>query len=86
MATKKKATNVVAKLEVVCTANEEADVKIEGDIESLIAAFASLMAYDDKENAFRQIMATAIQVVLFQDALSRKEVIKKKAAPKKKKA
>ena len=90
MATKKKATDTVAKLEIVCTSNEEADVKIEGDLESLIAALASLMSYDDEENAFRQIMATAIQVVLFQDALNQKKatkkaITKKKAAPKKKK-
>lgn len=81
MATKKKATpKVVAKLEIVCTSNEEADVKIEGDLESLIAALASLMAYDDKENAFRQMMTTAIEVVLFQDALNQKKALKKKKA------
>ena len=85
MATKKKATDTVAKLEIVCTSNEEADVKIEGDLESLIAALASLMSYTDEENPFRQIMATAIQVVLFQDALDQKKATKKKAAPKKKK-
>lgn len=86
MATKKKATDVVAKLEIVCTSNEEADVKIEGDLESLIAALASLMSYDDEENAFRQMMTTAIQVVLFQDALEQKKAPKKKAVTKKKAA
>ena len=91
MATKKKSTTEVARLEIVCTSDNVSEVRIEGDLMVLTAALASLMADNDKENKFRDMISTAIQVVLFQDQIDKKEAkkkaaTKKKAAPKKKKA
>ena len=85
MATKKKTTTPVAKLEILCKSDNICEVKIEGDLMALTAALASLMADNDEENKFRDMLSTAIQVVLFQDQAD-KEKAKKKAATKKKTA
>lgn len=90
MATKKKATTEVARLEIVCTSDNVSEVRIDGDLMALTAALASLMTHDDEDNRFRDMISTAIQVVLFQDQIDKKEAkkkaaTKKKAAPKKKK-
>lgn len=86
MATKKKATKQVAKLEIICTSDNVSEVRIDGDLMALTAALASLMNHDDEDNKFRDIMSTAIQVVLYQDREEKKEAKKKKAATKKKAA
>lgn len=85
MATKKKPAQT-AKLGITCYDNSECDVKVDGDPQHLIAAFASLMDDDNENNAFRQLMVTAIQVILFKDkAAKKKKPAKKKTVTKKKK-
>ena len=91
MATKKKTTNQKAKLEIICNGDEELQVKIDGDKDVLTVALACLMSLDDENNEFRQLMATAISVVVYKNQLDekkaakKKKLVKKKAAPKKKK-
>lgn len=89
MATKKKTTNQKAKLEIICNGDEELRVKIDGDKDVLTVALACLMSLDDENNEFRQLMATAISVVVYKNQLDEKKaakkLVKKKAAPKKKK-
>ena len=85
MATKKPVVKETARLTIICDSNQESTVKIKGDIHTLTAALASLMAHEDEDNVFREMMALAIQVVLHEDKQSKKKSTKKKAAPKKKK-
>lgn len=86
MATKKKTVKETARLTIICDSNQESTVKIKGDVHTLTAALASLMANEDEDNVFRKIMALAIQVVLYEDKQKKKKpATKKKAAPKKKK-
>ncbi len=86
MATKKQAAKETARLTIVCDSNQESTVKIKGDLHTLTAALASLMAHEDEDNVFREMMALAIQVVLYEDKQSKKKpATKKKAAAKKKK-
>lgn len=86
MATKKQTVKETARLTIICDSNQESTVKIKGDMQTLIAALASLMAHDDENNVFREMMALAIRVVLEQDKQSKKKpATKKKAAVKKKK-
>ncbi len=76
----KKDPKEVARLTIICNADEECTVKTKGDSQTLIAALACLMDNDDENNTFRQMMAIAIQVVI--DA-SEKKPKKKKAVKKK---
>ena len=86
MATKKQTVKETARLTIICDSNQESTVKIKGDMQTLIAALASLMAHEDENNVFREMMALAIRVVLEQDKQSKKKsATKKKAAVKKKK-
>ena len=87
MATKKQTkVKETARLTIVCDSNRESTVKIKGDMHTLTAALASLMACEDEDNVFREMMALAIRVVLEQDKQSKKKpATKKKAAVKKKK-
>lgn len=80
MATKKAATKETARLTIICDSSETCTVKITGDTHTLTAALAGLMAEDDDNNAFRQMMSVAIQVVL---DVEEKKAAKKKAAKKK---
>lgn len=80
MATKKPVVKETARLTITCDSNQESTVKIKGDIHTLTAALASLMAHEDEDNVFREMMALAIRVVLEQDKQK-----KKKSATKKKK-
>lgn len=80
MATKKSVVKETARLTITCDSNQESTVKIKGDIHTLTAALASLMAHEDEDNVFREMMALAIRVVLEQDKQK-----KKKSATKKKK-
>lgn len=85
MATKKAATKAApketARLTIICNSNEECSVGIKGDVQTLTAALAGLMAEDDERNTFRQMMAVAIRVVL--DVEEKKTTKKKKAVTKK---
>ena len=86
MATKKQTVKETARLTIICDSNQESTVKIKGDIHTLTAALASLMAHEDEDNVFRKMMALAIRVVLEEDKQKKKKpVTKKKAAVKKKK-
>lgn len=91
MATKKKTFKQTAKLEIICDNADGCEVKVNGNVDSLTAALASLMAHEDDDNIFRQMMGTAIAVVLFKGELDekaakkKKKTVKKKAATKKKK-
>ena len=87
MATKKPVVKETARLTIICDSNQESTVKIKGDIHTLTAALASLMAHEDEDNLFREMMALAIRVVLEEDKQKKKKksATKKKAAPKKKK-
>ena len=87
MATKKPVVKETARLTIICDSNQESTVKIKGDIRTLTAALASLMAHEDEDNVFREMMALAIRVVLDEDKQKKKKksATKKKAAPKKKK-
>lgn len=82
MATKKTATEV-AKLEIICNNNDECIVKLNGDSNKLVAAFASLLVNTDENNSFRNMIDTAITLVLAEDKESKKKKAAKKAAPKK---
>jgi hypothetical protein len=75
----KKDSKEVARLSIVCNSDEECEVKIKGDRTTLIAALACLMATDDKDNQFREMMALAIKVV----EVGEEKPKKKKAAKKK---
>lgn len=87
MATKKKAApKVVAKLEIICTSNNECDLKFKGETEDMISALASLMMVDEKENHFRDMMVIAIEVALEAGKKAKSTATKKKAVIKKKKA
>lgn len=86
MATKKQTIKETARLTITCDSNQESTVRIKGDIHTLTAALASLMAHEDEYNVFREIMALAIQVVLEESKQKKKKpATKKKAAVKKKK-
>ena len=86
MATKKPVVKETARLTIICDSNQESTVRIKGDIHTLTAALASLMAHEDENNVFREMMALAIRVVLEEDKQSKKKsATKKKAAVKKKK-
>jgi hypothetical protein len=78
----KKDPKEVARLTIVCNSDEECEVKIKGDRTTLIAALACLMATDDKDNQFREMMALAIKVVEVVEVGEEKPK-KKKAAKKK---
>lgn len=78
----KKKPEQLAKIEIVCTDDELANVVVEGDRNALIAALASLMADDSKDNTFNDLLHVAMSVVLY--AKEQKSAKKKKAAPKKK--
>ena len=91
MATKKAAVKTAptetARLTIVCDSSETCSVKIKGDRNTLTAALACLMATEDENNAFREMMTLAIRVVIAEDkskkAAKKKAVTPKKAAPKK---
>ena len=86
MATKKPVVKETARLTIICDSNQESTVRIKGDIHTLTAALASLMAHEDEDNVFREMMALAIRVVLEEDKQKKKKfATKKKAAVKKKK-
>lgn len=86
MATKKQTVKETARLTIICDSNHESTVKIKGDLHTLTAALASLMAHEDENNMFREMMALAIQVVISEDKQKKKRsATKKKAAVKKKK-
>lgn len=86
MATKKPVVKETARLTIICDSNQESTVKVKGDMYTLTAALASLMAHEDENNVFREMMALAIRVVLEEDKQKKKKpATKKKAAPKKKK-
>jgi hypothetical protein len=85
----KKAVKEVARLTIVCTSDEVCAVKTKGDPGTLTAALACLMANDDEDNQFRNMMGLAIRVVLeagdkVKKAVPKKKAAVKKAAPKKK--
>lgn len=97
MATKKAAVKAAptetARLTIICDSSETCSVKIKGDRQTLTAALACLMATEDENNAFREMMALAIRVVIAEDGTKKKpakkkavtkKVAPKKAAPKKK--
>jgi hypothetical protein len=79
----KKDVKETARLTIICNSDEECGVKIKGDTKTLIAALACLMATDDEDNQFRQMMAIAIQVVITENEMKEKKAAKKKAAKKK---
>lgn len=85
MATKKSATKAASKetarLTIVCNSDEQCSVSVKGDRVTLTAALAALMATEDENNSFREMMSLAIQVVLAES--NKKKPAKKKAAPKK---
>ena len=85
MATKKQTVKETARLTIICDSNQESTVRIKGDLHTLTAALASLMAHEDENNVFREMMALAIRVVLEEDKQKKKSATKKKAAVKKKK-
>jgi len=76
----KKDPKEIARLTIICNADEECTVKTKGDPQTLIAALACLMDNDDENNTFRQMMGIAIKVVL---EASEQKPKKKKAAKKK---
>ncbi len=86
----KKDPKEVARLTIVCTSDEVCSVKTKGSPATLTAALACLMANDDEENQFRNMMGLAIKVVLEageqkpKKKKAAKKVVAKKAAPKKK--
>lgn len=89
MATKKQPKQT-AKLQIICDDNDGCEVKVDGNVDLLTASLASLMAHEDDDNIFRQMMSTAIAVVLFkgeldEKAAKKKKTVKKKTAIKKKK-
>jgi hypothetical protein len=79
----KKDPKEVARLTIICNADEECTVKTKGDPQTLIAALACLMDNDDENNTFRQMMAIAIQVVITEHEMKEKKAAKRKAAKKK---
>ena len=89
MATKKSATKAApketARLTIVCNSDEQCSVSVKGDRVTLTAALAALMATEDENNTFREMMALAIRAVLEEDKKkpAKKKAITKKAAPKK---
>ena len=88
MATTKTAVKETARITIICNSNEECTVKTKGDMTTMTAALACLMATDDENNQFRNMMSVAIQVVLAADGKkpAKKKAVVKKAAPKKKAA
>ena len=88
MATTKTAVKETARITIICNSNEECTVKTKGDMTTMTAALACLMATDDENNQFRSMMSVAIQVVLAADGEkpAKKKAVVKKAAPKKKAA
>lgn len=86
MTTKKPTVKETSRLTITTDSKQEYVVRIKGDPIDLTAALASLMAAEDENNQFRQLMALAIRVVINNDKQKKKKlVVKKKAAPKKKK-
>ena len=79
----KKDPKEVARLTIICNADEECTVKTKGDPQTLIAALACLMDNDYENNTFRQMMAIALQVVITENEMKEKKAAKKKAAKKK---
>jgi hypothetical protein len=78
----KKDPKEIARLTIICNADEECTVKTKGDSQTLIAALACLMDNDDENNTFRQMMAIAIQVVITENEMKEKKAAKKKSNPK----
>ena len=78
--TKKASPKETARLTIICDSSETCAVKVKGDRTTLTAALAALMATEDENNVFREMMALAIRVVLEE---GKKKPAKKKAAPKK---
>ena len=76
----KKDVKETARLTIICNADEECTVKTKGDPGTLTAALACLMANDDEENQFRNMMGLAIRVVLEagEQKPKKKKVAKKK--------
>jgi hypothetical protein len=76
----------LTRIEIICKDNKECTVDISGDRKQLIAALASLIADDNEENEFNELIHVAMSVVMFAKKLDMEESKpKKKAAPKKKK-
>lgn len=75
--TKKEA--VVARIEIVCHANNECDFTMEGEKSSMIAAIASLLLDNSAENDFHHMMNVAIALVLEKGKMDKKKAAKKKA-------
>ena len=84
MATKKKQVET-GRLEIACFENEECEVKVNGSVQDLTAAIASVLSDEAEVNTIRSIFHTAISVVLFMERDKKKKPVKKKAVPKKKK-
>ena len=79
----KKDPKEVARLTIICNADEECTVKTKGDHQTLIAAFACLMDNHEENNTFRQMMEIALQVIITEHEMKEKKAAKKKAAKKK---
>jgi len=55
----------VAKIEIICTDDELANVVIEGDKNVLIATLASLIADESDDNEFNNLLHVAMTVALY---------------------
>ena len=88
--TKQMAKKEITKIEIVCRNSKECSVDISGDRKELVAALASLIADDDENNEFHQLIHVAMAVVMFEkqrkESPAPKKAAKKKAAPVKKKS
>jgi hypothetical protein len=79
----KKTAKEVAKLEIICTNDDNCAVKINGDRNRIIVALATLLVNTDKNNSFHDMIDTAITLILAESKESKKKPVVKKAAPKK---
>ena len=85
MATKKPVKET-ARLTIVCDSANDCTVRIKGERFDLVTALAALLELEDEGNEFRNMIASAMKIVLDEDRKKKKKrATKKKAAPKKKK-
>lgn len=61
---KTKEKSIVAKVDITCYEDNECEVNIDGNESHIIASFAALLNDDSEDNAFNELITTAMAVVL----------------------
>lgn len=76
-----------SKITIICYDNDECTTEIVGNKIELVAAMGALIENEDKNNAFRDILFTAMEVISFKNVIGQleeiSEEISEKTAPKK---